>query len=237
MDLLYRHSRAFGLALTGGELASFQTYYEELIAWNARLNLTTITDYEEVQRKHFLDSLSCLLALDLDPDESLSCIDVGAGAGFPGLPLKIVRPRLSLTLLESTGKKVTFLQHLLERLQVEGARAIKGRAEELGRDPAHRESYDVVLARAVASLPVLVEYTLPFCRPGGMVIAQKGTEAQAEAEAAKPGMAVLGGQLRAIKAVPLPGLTGRHLVVIDKVSPTPDKYPRRTGVPARRPLS
>ncbi len=237
MDLLYRRARALGLALTSEQLASFQAYYEELTAWNARFNLTTITEYEEVQIKHFLDSLSCLLALDLDVDESLSCIDVGAGAGFPGLPLKIVCPRWSLTLLESTGKKVTFLQHLIERLQAERARAIKGRAEELGRDPAHREGYDLVLARAVAPLPVLVEYTLPFCRLGGMVIAQKGPEAQAEAEAARPGVAILGGQLRDIKAVPLPGLTGRRLVVIDKVDPTPDKYPRRPGVPVRRPLS
>lgn len=237
MDLLYRRARALGLALTSGQLASFQTYYEELMAWNERFNLTTITEYEEVQIRHFLDSLSCLLALDLDVNESLSCIDVGAGAGFPGLPLKIVWPRLSLTLLESTGKKVTFLQHLIERLQVEEAKAIKGRAEELGRDPAHRENYDLVLARAVASLPVLVEYTLPFCRLGGMVIAQKGTEAQAEAEAAKPGMAILGGQLRGVQAVPLPGLTERHLVVIDKINPTPDKYPRRPGIPVRRPLS
>lgn len=234
MELLSKGARALNLQLSEAQLRAFQIYYEELVAWNERFNLTTITSYENVQVKHFLDSLSCALAL---PKGTASCIDVGSGAGFPGIPLKIARPELSLALLETTGKKVAFLCHLIECLGLKEAQAIKGRAEELGQDSLHRERYEVVLARAVAPLPVLVEYTLPLCRVGGRVIAQKGPEAQAEALASGYGIAILGGKLARILPVELHGLAEeRHLVIIEKVFPTPLKYPRRPGIPAKRPL-
>ena len=227
MESLLEGARSLGLELTEEQLRAFQIYYEELIAWNERFNLTAITDYEGVQIKHFLDSLTCLLAVQ-SPGEA---IDVGTGAGFPGLPLKIVRPELRLTLLEARGKKVAFLEHLIERLGLKGVRAIKGRAEELGRDQAHRERYDLALARALAKFPTLLEYTLPFCRIGGLVVAQRGTAARREVEEAAWAISVLGGRLRRILTLRLLGLEEpRHLVVIEKVAPTPGRYPRRPGM-------
>lgn len=236
MKILFDGARRLGLTLKTEHLAAFQVYYEELIAWNEKVNLTRITDYEEVQIKHFLDSLTCLLVL---PDlPSATIIDVGTGAGFPGLPLKILRPKMRLTLLESTGKKTDFLRHLVHRLGLEGVEVVWGRAEEVGRDPEHRQRYDVVLARALAELPVLVEYALPFCRVGGVFVAQKGAEVEREVERAGRALEILGGELREIKAVRLPTLDEpRHLVVIEKIALTPQKYPRRPGVPSKRPLN
>jgi 16S rRNA (guanine527-N7)-methyltransferase len=231
-----------GLELNEEHLGAFEIYYGELVAWNEKFNLTAITDYDQVQIKHFLDSLTCLLA---DEDftraicqrSGIRAIDVGAGAGFPGLPLKIVCPGLRLTLLEATGKKVGFLEHIVSRLGLVGVEVIKGRAEELGRDAAHRERYDLALARAVAELPVLVEYALPFCRLGGLFVAQKGTEGDAEAKVAEGAIATLGGALRRIVHLELPHLAEpRSLVVIEKIVPTPEKYPRRPGIPSKRPL-
>lgn len=233
-------AEALGLRLTPGQQAAFQLYYEELVAWNQRFNLTAITEYEQVQIRHFLDSLSCLLAEEAcqalsRPDAR--AIDVGSGAGFPGIPVKLVCPGTRLTLLEATGKKVTFLEHLVGRLGLRRVVAIKGRAEELAHHPAHRQQYDLVLARAVADLPVVVEYTLPFCRVGGWVIAQKGEAGAAEAWSAGRSIALLGGELHRVLPVELSGLPeDRSLVIIAKVSPTPETYPRRPGIPAKRPL-
>ncbi len=247
MNLLFDGARQLGLKLNEERLKAFEIYYRELVAWNEKLNLTAITDYDQVQIKHFLDSLTCLLAVQgpksevrgraLDLGSGTRAIDIGAGAGFPGLPLKIVCPGLQLTLLEATGKKVGFLKHMVSCLELEGVEVIKGRAEELGRDAAHRERYDLALARAVAELPVLVEYALPFCRLGGIFVAQKGAEGDAEAKAAAGAMATLGGILRRIVHLELPHLSEpRSLVVIEKIAPTPEKYPRRPGIPSKRPL-
>ncbi len=225
-----------GLELNEEHLQAFEIYYRELAAWNEKFNLTAITDYDEVQIKHFLDSLTCLLAVPC-PLSLVPCIDIGAGAGFPGLPLKIACPDLQLTLLEATGKKVGFLEHIVGRLGLTEVEVIKGRAEEVGRDAVHRERYDLALARAVAELPVLVEYALPFCRLGGLFVAQKGPEGDAEAEAAEGAIATLGGALRRIVHLELPHLgEARSLVVIEKIAPTPEKYPRRPGIPSKRPL-
>ncbi|HID86934.1 MAG TPA: 16S rRNA (guanine(527)-N(7))-methyltransferase RsmG [Anaerolineae bacterium] len=235
MKALLDGAQTLGLKLTAKQLEAFQIYYQELMAWNQRVNLTAITDYEEVQIKHFLDSLTCLLALP--SEESLSVVDVGTGAGFPGLPLKIVRPGWRVTLLESVGKKVAFLRHLVERLELEGVEVVKGRAEEVGHDPAHRAHYDVALARAVAELPVLVEYALPLCRVGGLFVAQKGARIEEEVEGARGAMEILGGRLKGVRALRLPTLDGpRHLVIMEKIAPTPERYPRRPGIPAKRPL-
>jgi 16S rRNA (guanine527-N7)-methyltransferase len=236
MELLKTGAREWGVELTPEQIEAFELYYRQLIAWNESVNLTSITDYEEVQVKHFLDSLSCLQVLTPVAPQT-RCIDIGAGAGFPGLPLKIVRPQMWLTLLEATGKKVLFLEHIVGKLGVQEVEIIKGRAEELARQPAHREGYKVALARAVAQLPVLLEYALPLLATGGIFVAQKGAEIEDEVEAARSAMKILGGRLKEVKAVHLPGLEApRHLVVVTKVAPTPQKYPRRTGIPAKRSL-
>jgi 16S rRNA (guanine527-N7)-methyltransferase len=190
-----------------------------------------------VQIKHFLDSLSCLLVLAGLPREEWRGLDIGAGAGFPGLPLKIARPQMELALLEAKKKRVQFLQHLVGRLELSGIEVVRGRAEELGHKQGHREGYDLVLARAVATLPVLLEYALPLCRTGGMLIAQKGPDIKEELEASHVALGVLGGRLREVRGLELPHSMGqRNLVVVEKVAPTPEKYPRRPGVPAKRPL-
>lgn len=237
MDLLEEGARRWGLDLRPEALAAFQTYYEELIDWNERANLTAITDYQEVQIKHFLDSLSCLLVLTGLPLERWRGLDIGAGAGFPGLPLKIARPQMELTLLEAKKKRAWFLQHLVERLALPEVAIIEGRAEELGHKQEHREGYDLVLGRAVATLPVLLEYALPLCKIGGIFIAQKGPDIKEELEASGVALKVLGGRLREVKGFELPHSMGhRNLVVVEKAAPTPEKYPRRPGVPAKRPL-
>ena len=238
MDLLITGASELGITLTPRHLAAFETCYQELLAWNQKFNLTAITDREGVLVRHFLDSLSCLKAL---PHADLACggrvIDVGTGAGFPGLPLKIVYPEMRLTLLEATGKKVGFLQYMAGALGLQRVQAIHGRAEDLGQDEAHREVYDWVIARAVAEMPTLVEYLLPLAKVGGAVLAQKGEGAAAEVHQADCAIKTLGGRVRQLVPVELRGLAEtRYLVVIDKVAATPQKYPRRPGVPKKSPL-
>jgi len=225
-----------GLKLTPQQRRAFHLYHKELMEWNARFNLTAVTDPEGVQIRHFLDSLSCLMVIS-DDTIAQSLIDVGSGAGFPGLPLKIIYPKLRLTLLEATGKKANFLRHLVDLMELRDVIVINARAEELGHDPAHREGYDWAVARAVASMPTLVEYLLPLCRLGGRCLAQKGEGAAAEVSSAESAILLLGGRLNRLLPVELPGLAEiRHLVLIDKVARTPTKYPRRPGIPAKRPL-
>ena len=250
MELLCEEAKAIGLVLGTRHLAQFDLYYRELAAWNERLNLTAIVGYEAVQRKHFLDSLSCLLAfptasrgagvpstMQLQHDtHGLSLLDVGSGAGFPGLPLKIMLPEAKVTLIESIGKKVAFLRHMIQILDLRDVEVIQGRAEEIAHQPSQRERYDVVAARAVAQLAVLSEYCLPFCRVGGRMIAQKGEDAQAETEQSRAAIERLGGRLVVVKPVDLGLGLDRYLVVMDKVGRTPDLYPRRVGVPSKRPL-
>lgn len=240
MQRLIEGADALGLRLTAAQKADFYLYYENLVAWNQKFNLTAITEYEQVQIRHFLDSLSCLLAQETRQALSRPAsrlLDVGSGAGFPGIPLKLVCADSCLTLLESTGKKVTFLEHVVEQLDLQDVLVVKGRAEELAHDPAHREQYDLVLARAVAKLPVVAEYTLPFCRLGGWVVAQKGEAGAAEAWTAERAITLLGGELRRVVPVELPGLPeDRSLIVIEKTGLTPAIYPRRPGIPSKRPL-
>jgi 16S rRNA (guanine527-N7)-methyltransferase len=236
MQQLKAGVKEWGLALTPDQLEAFESYYQQLIVWNERVNLTSITDYDEVQVKHFLDSLSCLQVLtsiSLQP----RCIDIGAGAGFPGLPLKIALPEIRVTLLESVRKKIQFLEHMVKELGLRDVQVIQGRAEELGRQAGHREGYDVALARAVAELSVLLEYALPLLKVDGIFVAQKGGEIEGEVEAAAAAMNLLGGCLKEVREVRLPGLDdARHLVVVEKVASTPQKFPRRVGIPAKRPL-
>ena len=228
--------RLLGLALTQWQRQAFELYHQELALWNTRFNLTAITDSEGVQIRHFLDSLSCLLALG-NAGQEQSLLDMGSGAGFPGLPLKILRPALRLTLLESTRKKIGFLRHMVDLLELRDVTVIHARAEQIGHDPLHREAYDWVVARAVAAMPALAEYLLPLCRLGGYCLAQKGEGAAAEVSSAEMAISLLGGRLNRLVPVELPGLAEtRHLIIIDKVARTPEQYPRRTGKPTKCPL-
>jgi 16S rRNA (guanine527-N7)-methyltransferase len=239
MEPLIRGARELGIGLTDRHLAAFATCYETLVEWNQRFNLTAITDWEGVLIRHFLDSLSCLKAI---PQSELSAgaqvIDVGTGAGYPGIPLKIVCPGMRLTLLEAARKKVTYLGHLINELGLKDVWAIHARSEQLGQDPTHREQYDWALARAVAKMPTLMEYLLPLVRVGGATLAQKGEDAPAEVQEAGYAISTLGGEVRQLVPVELRGLAEtRYLVVVDKVASTPQKYPRRPGMPDKRPLT
>lgn len=235
MQLLAQSARKLGIYLTASHLEKFRIYCEELIEWNQRFNLTAIVERDQIQLKHFLDSLSVLLVWRGGTNPM--AVDVGSGAGFPGIPLKIVCPRLRLTLVEATGKKVEFLNHIIRVLGLEHTTAIQARAEELGRHPAHRERYDLVLARAVAALPELLEYGLPFAACGGVMIAHKGATAQQEIHDAALALSILGGELERVVPVELPGVSEeRQLVIIRKVARTPENYPRRPGIPHKRPL-
>jgi 16S rRNA (guanine527-N7)-methyltransferase len=238
MEPLVAGTRELDITLTDRHLAAFETCYQVLVDWNQRFNLTAITDREGVLVRHFLDSLSCLKTLSrAELAAGARVIDVGTGAGFPGLPLKIVCPGMKLTLLEATDKKVTFLKHLVRTLGLEEVQAIHARSEDLGRDPFHREQYDWALARSVAEMPTLAEYLLPLVRVGGGMLAQKGEGAAAEVHSADTAITTLGGRVRQLVPVELRGLAEtRYLVVIDKVAATPEKYPRRAGIPKKRPL-
>lgn len=241
MQYLAAGARSLNIPLTPDQLDAFLIYYQTLVTWNERVNLTRITDYREVQVKHFLDSLSCWPLVERvsgGGGDGPLLIDVGAGAGFPGLALKIARPGLRLTLLEATGKKADFLESVVGRLGLSGVRVLKARAEEVGQDPAHREGYHLALARALAGTATLAELTLPLVQVGGLVVAFKGEDPAAEVKAAQKAILTLGGKLGEIRPVTVPGLEAeRHLVVLEKVSPTPTKYPRRPGMPAKRPLA
>jgi 16S rRNA (guanine527-N7)-methyltransferase len=224
-----------GLRLSPSQMASFEKYELELLDWNIRFNLTAIDHPEKIRVKHFLDSLTCLLAMRSTSLERV--VDVGTGAGFPGIPLKIACPRMRLTLLESVGKKAVFCRHAVKALQLAEVEVVQERAETVGLLPEHRERYDWAVARAVAGLPVLVEYLLPLVRVGGQALAMKGESGPAEAQAAERAMRLLGGHLQQIIPVTLPGVEDqRYLIVIEKKAATPDQYPRRVGVPSRHPL-
>lgn len=224
-----------GVHLTPEQEAQFAAYRAELVAWNAQVNLTAITDPAEVQVKHFLDSLTVVRAVPMTP--GLRVADVGTGAGFPGLPLAIAFPAVHVGLIEATGKKVAFLQHVAAVLRLDNVVAVNARAEEAGQLPDQRGTYDVVTARAVARLPSLLEYMLPLAKVGGKCVAMKGRTAFDEARDSTRALALLGGKLRGIEAVQLPGVDEPHyLVVVEKTAPTPAAYPRKPGIPTRKPI-
>ena len=236
METLARDAKAlFNVHLSGRQVLALHTYEKELLEWNQKFNLTAIRDVESIRTKHFLDSFSCVLAWKASPPNQL--IDVGTGAGFPGIPLKILYPNLKLTLVESVGKKAMFCQHIVRVLGLEHVEVIQARAEDLGQEPGHREKYDWALARAVANMNVLSEYLIPLTKIGGTVLAQKGESGPAEAQSAEEAMRLLGGKLKQLIPVNLPGVADdRYLVVVEKVAATPPKYPRKPGIPMKQPL-
>lgn len=237
MEKLVKDVRALvGIQLTPRQVSAFQCYERELLEWNAKFNLTAIRDSEGIRTKHFLDSLTCLTAWRDRPPQSL--IDMGTGAGFPGIPIKIICPRLKLTLVDSVGKKLDFCRHVASTLGLQEVNFVQARAEEIGLQRDHRERYDWAVARAVASMSVLAEYLLPLVKVGGAVLAQKGESGPHEAHTAEKAIQILGGHLRQIIPVLLPGVAAEHyLVVIDKISATPPGYPRRVGLPTKRPIN
>jgi len=224
-----------GIDVNAAQLKAFHVFEDELIIWNEKFNLTAIRDREGIRVKHFLDSLTCLRALPLL--NSHTVIDVGTGAGFPGIPIKILYPGIQLTLVESVGKKADFCQHMVEILGLKHVNVLTSRAEDLGKSSVYRGQFDIALARAVASLPVLVEYLLPLLRIGGKMVAQKGETAPVECQQAENAIRLLGGRLEQLIPVTLPGVAGdRYLVSIDKAAATPPNYPRNTGIPQKKPL-
>ncbi len=233
MEQLQLYARALGIELNNQQLRQFQRYADELLRWNAQLNLTSITEVDGIIVRHFLDSLRAALSWSQPPSR---LIDVGTGAGFPGVPLKILHPNLELTLVESIEKKGAFLHHIAAELGLSDVHIVIARAESIGHDPLHREQYDGVIARAVSEMRVLVEYCLPLCTIGGRFLAPKGSQGAEEAAAAQGAIGKLGGRLVAVEPVDLPGVDARTLVVVDKVSSTPPQYPRSIGIPAKRPL-
>lgn len=236
MKLLAQNVQSvLGINLTTSQLASLECYEQQLLEWNSRFNLTAIQEPEKIRIKHFLDSLTCLIAMRDTAMERV--IDVGTGAGFPGVPLKIIYPRMQLTLVESVGKKVDFLHHLVATLGLEQVEILNERIETIGQMPAHRQKYNWAIARAVAVLPVLAEYLIPLVRVGGSAIAMKGESAPVEVQTAEHAIRVLGGHLRKLIPVTLPGVVDeRYLVLIDKIAATPPDYPRRVGIPSKKPL-
>jgi len=239
MKKLIEGAGKLGIEFNARQVKQFELYYQELIEWNRKINLTAITDYSSVQVKHFLDSLTITLALPGEEAEKpdFNIVDIGTGAGFPGLPLKILFPQPRLVLIEPTTKKTAFLHHLIHKLELENVEVLNSRAEEAAHLPPYREQFSLVLSRAVALLPTLVELTLPFCRIGGRFVAQKKGELEREIDEAEKAIATLGGKLNQVKKIELGEFDDvRYLVIIDKICPAPGKYPRRPGMPRRRPI-
>lgn len=215
------------------QLELFDLYYNLLIEWNEKMNLTAITDPYGVAVKHFIDSVMILNHVDIPQNSAV--IDVGTGAGFPGVPLKIMRPDIKLTLLDSLNKRLTFLTELLSRLNI-NAELVHSRAEDGSKLPQYREKYDVVVSRAVASMNVLCEYCLPYAKVGGCFTAMKGFDCDGELKTAKKAVAVLGGRLKSINKFTLPDESGRAIVTVDKLRSTPIKYPRHGSKISKSPI-
>ena len=235
MDTFIRGVEEVDFKISDEELGKFKRYKELLQEWNEKIDITTIIEDEEVDIKHFLDSLT---VLDSDVvKEGMKVIDIGTGGGFPGLPLKIVRDDLDILLLDSLNKRINFLKEVIKELGLKNIDALHGRAEELSRKPEYREQYDLAVSRAVAYLDTLVEYTLPFVKPGGYFVSMKGPDVQEEVDQAKNAIDTLGGRLVEVKEVKIPQSDIVHsLVVIEKIRPTGKKYPRGGGKPRKKPL-
>ncbi len=230
----YAHD-LFQITLTDAQSTQFEQYSAALLDWNTRINLTAITEPQQVTVRHFLDSLSVMSVVTFDEGDKL--IDVGTGAGFPGLPLAIMNPQLNVTLMEATGKKLAFCEHIIQTLSLKNVKTLHARAEEAGQMSQHRAIYDVVTARAVARLPILLEYILPLAKVEGLCIALKGNTAESEVTDSTAALKALGGEVQPLIEIKLPDVEDAHyLVTTIKVKSTPRQYPRSAGKPVKEPI-
>lgn len=237
MIQLQKQAQEIGIILTEKQIAQFQTYYDRLIETNKVMNLTAITELEEVISKHFIDSLLLIQAYPDIAGQKLKVLDLGTGAGFPGIPLKIAFPSLQITLMDSLNKRVKFLKSVIDELKLCDIEAVHGRAEEAARNTTYREQFDLCVSRAVANLATLSEYTLPFVKIGGMCIPYKAAGVEEEVDAAKKAIQILGGKLTTVKKVALPETEiERSFILIDKVKKTPKTYPRKPGTASKEPI-
>ncbi len=239
MDRFIAACKELNISLSDEQVRAFQKYYDLLVEWNKVMNLTAITDFKEVCEKHFLDSLSFVKVMDLKilTEKNLSLMDVGTGAGFPGIPLKICFPSLSVTLLDSLQKRLKFLDAVIDELQLKDIHTIHGRAEDFGKDKQYREQYDLCTSRAVANLTTLSELCLPFVRKDGSFISYKGDKGAEELELAKRAIRLCGGEVISSLEFLLPGTDyDRYLIRIQKTKTTPMSYPRKAGLPSKEPL-
>lgn len=227
--------REKGIELTGRQLEQFEAYYRELVEWNEKINLTAITEKDQVYLKHFYDSISLSFFVDFKKVGTLA--DIGAGAGFPSIPLKIVFPHVKVTIIDSLNKRIQFLNQLVEKLGLSQVQCLHARAEEAARKPLLRDRFDLVTARAVARLNVLNEFCLPFVKEGGLFASMKGSDPGDELNEAKKSIQVLRGELKAVHRFELPiEASTRHIIVIEKKAATPANYPRKAGTPLKDPI-
>lgn len=234
-SLLLESAQALGIALSEAQTDQFMQYLSLLLEWNEKMNLTAITDPVEVVQKHFIDCISVLPHLDLQGGETM--IDVGTGAGFPGVPLKIANPALQVTLLDALQKRLTFLDTLTQSLDLSDVTLVHSRAEDGGQNPDLREQFDLCVSRAVANLAVLLEYCLPFVKVGGKLAALKGPDATQEIEQAQNALQIVGGKVTAVIPITIPHTDLQHqLVLVEKIAPTPQRYPRKAGKISKKPL-
>ena len=237
MIQLQKQAQEIGIILTEKQIAQFQTYYDRLIETNKVMNLTAITELEEVISKHFIDSLLLIQAYPDIAGQKLKVLDLGTGAGFPGIPLKIAFPSLQITLMDSLNKRVKFLKSVIDELKLCDIEAVHGRAEEAARNTTYREQFDLCVSRAVANLATLSEYTLPFVKIGGMCIPYKAAGVEEEVDTAKKAIQILGGKLTTVKKVALPETEiERSFILINKVKKTPKTYPRKPGTASKEPI-
>lgn len=225
--------KSVGVDITSEQCDKFQIYYEMLLDYNSRINLTSITESDKIIEKHFLDSILILKYIEINDGDKLA--DVGTGAGFPGIPLKIMRPDIDLTLMDSLNKRIVFLEDLCDNIGID-VDAVHIRAEQAGQDPVFRRSFDIVTARAVAKMSVLSEYCIPLLKEKGVFLAMKGPSVEEELNLAKSAISVLGGKVRKVEDFNLPCGDERRLVIIDKVAKTPFKYPRNSGLISKNPI-
>lgn len=234
-NVLTKKVKNLSIVLNDKQIQQFEQYYNILVEWNKVMNLTAITEYEEVVEKHFLDSLTIVDAINMEKIETL--IDVGTGAGFPGIPLKIAFPHLKVTLLDSLNKRIKFLNEVIDLLELDDIKTIHGRAEDYAKQAEYREQYDICVSRAVANLATLSEYCLPYVKVDGLFVPYKSGEIDEELKSSEKAVSILGGKVEEVVKFQLPGTDiGRSFVKIHKIKETKKKYPRKAGMPTKEPL-